>query len=119
MAIRLVLALVLMAFALASLPACQRAVPSPAPASGPPQRIVSMSPSVTEILFALGLGDHVVGVTRYCLYPPEAQTRAKIGGHLDPNYEAVVETALQTGYIEQSHVPMLAAWRKDPANWMK
>ena len=34
------------------------------------------------------------------------------------NYEAVVETALQTGYIEQSHVPMLAAWRKDPANWM-
>ena len=35
------------------------------------------------------------------------------------NYEAVVETALQTGYIEQSHVPMLDAWRKDPANWMK
>ena len=35
------------------------------------------------------------------------------------NYEAVVETALQTGYIEQIHVPMLAAWRKDPANWMK
>ena len=35
------------------------------------------------------------------------------------NYEAVVEAALQTGYIEQSHVPMLAAWRKDPANWMK
>ena len=35
------------------------------------------------------------------------------------NYEAVVETALQTGYIEQSHVPMLAAWRKDPPNWMK
>lgn len=35
------------------------------------------------------------------------------------NYEAVVETALQTGYIEQSHVPMLVAWRKDPANWMK
>lgn len=49
-----------------------------------------MSPSVTEILFALGLGDRVVGVTRYCLYPPEAQSRAKIGGHLDPNYEAVV-----------------------------
>ena len=35
------------------------------------------------------------------------------------NYEAVVGTALQTGYIEQIHVPMLAAWRKDPANWMK
>ena len=35
------------------------------------------------------------------------------------NYEALGETALQTGYIEQCHVPMLAAWRKDPANWMK
>ena len=35
------------------------------------------------------------------------------------NYEAVVETALQTGYIEQSHVTTLAAWSKDPANWIK
>lgn len=49
-----------------------------------------MSPSVTEILFALGLGDRVVGVTRYCKYPPEAQSRAKIGGYLDPNFEAIV-----------------------------
>lgn len=33
------------------------------------------------------------------------------------NYEAVVETALATGYIKQEHVPMLAEWRRDPANW--
>ncbi len=33
------------------------------------------------------------------------------------NYEAVVETALATGYISEKHVPMLDAWRKDPANW--
>lgn len=33
------------------------------------------------------------------------------------NYEAVVETALATGYIKQEHVPTLAEWRRDPANW--
>ncbi len=54
------------------------------------RRIVSLSPSTTETLFALGLGDRVVGVTRYCQYPPEAQTRTKVGGYLDPSYEAIV-----------------------------
>jgi iron complex transport system substrate-binding protein len=55
-----------------------------------PARIVSMSPNVTETLFALGLGDRVVGVSRYCTYPPEAQTKAQVGGYLDPNYEAIL-----------------------------
>ena len=55
-----------------------------------PQRIISLSPSTTEILFALGLGDRVVGVSRYCQYPPEARTKAQVGGYLDPSYEAVL-----------------------------
>jgi len=55
-----------------------------------PQRIVSMSPSLTEILFKLGLGDRVVGVTRYCDFPNEAQAKEKIGGFMDPNLEAIV-----------------------------
>jgi len=46
----------------------------------PPQRIISLAPSNTEILFAIGAGDQVVGVTEFCNYPPEAQTREKIGG---------------------------------------
>lgn len=53
-------------------------------------RIVSLSPSNTEILFALGLGDKVVGVTSYCNYPPEAQERAEIGGFTTVNIEKVV-----------------------------
>ena len=53
------------------------------------RRIISLSPSTTEILFALGLGDRVAGVTRFCNYPPEAQTKPKVGGYLDPNYEAI------------------------------
>lgn len=55
-----------------------------------PLRIVSLAPSLTETLFALGLGDRVVGVTRYCAHPPEVLDLPKIGGHLDPNFEAIV-----------------------------
>ena len=44
-----------------------------------PQRIVSLAPSCTEILFALGLGDKVVGVTNYCDYPEEAKEKPKVG----------------------------------------
>jgi iron complex transport system substrate-binding protein len=54
------------------------------------QRIISLSPSVTETLFALGLGDQVVGVTRFCNYPPEVNEKTRIGGFLDPNIEAIV-----------------------------
>jgi len=45
-----------------------------------PQRIVSLAPSNTEILFAVGAGEQVAGVTTYCNYPQEAQTREQIGG---------------------------------------
>ena len=55
----------------------------------PPQRIVSLDPSVTEILFALGLNSEVVGVTDYCDFPQEAMYKSKIGGYLDPNIEAI------------------------------
>lgn len=53
------------------------------------QRLVSLAPSVTESLFALGLGERIVGVTRYCDYPEKAKTINKIGGFIDPNVEAV------------------------------
>lgn len=53
------------------------------------QRIISLAPSITETLFALGLGHRVVGVTRYCDYPPEATAKRNVGGYFDPNYEAI------------------------------
>jgi iron complex transport system substrate-binding protein len=55
-----------------------------------PQRIVSLAPSLTETLFALGLGDRVVGVTRFCAHPPKVLELPSVGGHLDPNFEAIV-----------------------------
>ena len=53
-------------------------------------RIISMSPNITEILFALELGDKIVGVTRFCNFPPEAKQKNQVGGYLDPNYEAIL-----------------------------
>lgn len=55
-----------------------------------PRRIVSLAPNMTEMLFALGLGDHVVGVTSFCDYPPEARKKPKVGGMSNPSLEAVV-----------------------------
>jgi iron complex transport system substrate-binding protein len=58
--------------------------------AGEPRRIVSTSPSITEMLYALGLGDRVVGVTTYCHYPPEAARKPKIGNYLQPNLETIL-----------------------------
>ena len=58
-------------------------------AAKPPRRIVSGMPSVTEMLFALNLGDRVVGVTTNCNYPPAAKKKEKIGGFF-LNLEKVV-----------------------------
>ena len=59
-------------------------------AESAPQRIISMSPAITEILFAIGAGDKVVGVTDFCVYPPEAAKLPKLGGILNPNIEAMI-----------------------------
>lgn len=61
-----------------------------ATAGGPPQRIISLAPSLTEILFALGLGNQVVGVTDFCDYPEEAQRKPKVGGYVSPSLEAII-----------------------------
>lgn len=69
----------------------QLAESTPAAFSGaPPERIVAMAPSVTEIVFALGLGGRLVGRTDYCKYPREALEKPSIGGYLNPNYERIV-----------------------------
>ncbi len=54
-----------------------------------PARIVSTSPSITETLFALGLGDRVVGVSEYCRFPPAATKLPKVGSFLHPDAERI------------------------------
>jgi len=61
---------------------------SPIGADGP-ARIVSISPSITETLFALGLGDRVVGVSSYCRYPAAAARLPKVGSFLRPDTELI------------------------------
>jgi len=58
--------------------------------NGTPQRIISLAPSNTEILFALGLGDKVVGVTSWCDYPPEALDKEQVGEYDTPDMEKIV-----------------------------
>jgi len=70
---------------------------APAAAQDMPRRIVSLAPSVTEVLFDAGVGGRVVGVTSYCRYPREVLALAKIGGYLTPSYEALV--ALQPDLV--------------------
>ena len=55
-----------------------------------PARIVSLAPSLTETLFALGAGDRLVGVTDYCDHPPEVSRIARVGGFVNPNLEAII-----------------------------
>ena len=59
----------------------------------PPQRIISLSPNLTEILYAVQAGPAVVGVTRYCDYPIAAQSVTIIGGIVDPSLEMLVSLA--------------------------
>ncbi len=69
------------------------AAPAPTTAAAitaPPIRIVSLAPSVTETLFALGVGDRVVGVTRFCDFPVAATMLPKIGGLTDVDVEVVL-----------------------------
>lgn len=59
-------------------------------AAAEPLRIVSTAPSITETLYALGLGGRVVGVTMYCTYPADARSKPKIGSFLEPDFERIL-----------------------------
>jgi iron complex transport system substrate-binding protein len=64
---------------------------SAAPVSQPPARIVSTSPSITETLFALGLGNSVVGVSSYCRFPEQVAKLPKVGTFLKPDAEIIAQ----------------------------
>ncbi|MDR2461348.1 MAG: helical backbone metal receptor [Deltaproteobacteria bacterium] len=64
------------------------AVPNPIPLH--PQRIITLAPSVTETVFAVGLGPEVRGVTTFCHYPPEVENLPRVAGFSDVNIEAIL-----------------------------
>jgi len=82
-----------------------------------PGRIVSLIPSITETLFALGRGDAVVGCTVYCTQPPEGvATKTRIGGEKNPKLDLIreLEPDLVVANVEENvreHIETLRAWR--------
>jgi iron complex transport system substrate-binding protein len=58
--------------------------------SAAPKRLIALAPNLTEILYALGLGDRVVGVTNHCNYPPEASLKPKVGSYIHLNVEQII-----------------------------
>jgi iron complex transport system substrate-binding protein len=91
-----------------------------------PQRIVSLAPSLTETVFAVGAGDRLVGDTTYCDYPEAARHVAKVGDTMTPNIEAIiglnpdvvlVSTASQLEvFTRQMEERQIAVYVSDPRN---
>lgn len=128
-----ILALILSIVLIVGLSACQAQQPAaPAPAEQPttetkleitdlkgrkvildkiPERIVSLSPGNTEILFAVGAGDKVVGITSFCDYPAETKDVNKIGTFEGPNLELIQkanpDVVLAGGYIQEDLITSL------------
>lgn len=89
------------------------------------QRIISLSPATTEILYRLGLDDEIVAVTTFCNYPPQAQKKERVGSFSQPNFEKIImlkpDLILATGLEQASSVEKLrqlglSIYVSDPAN---
>jgi iron complex transport system substrate-binding protein len=87
-------------------------LPSLADIRRSPQRIVCIASSNTEILYALGAEDRIVGVSRYCDYPPEAREKPRCGGFLDPKIPEILELkpdlVLAQSFLQENAVKALA-----------
>jgi iron complex transport system substrate-binding protein len=79
-----------------------------------PTRIISVGPSTTEMLFAMGVEDRLVGIDRFSNYPPEAEDIEKVGGLVDPSIERIVGLRPDVVFmrdLSQQHVERLDALR--------
>jgi iron complex transport system substrate-binding protein len=79
--------------------------------AGRSPRLIGLAPSITESLFALGVGSEVVGVSQYCDYPPEVQHLPKIGSFIAPNLEAILalQPTLVIGLPTTANLPEIRA----------
>lgn len=87
----------------------------------PPQRIVSLVPSQTELLYSLGLGDRVVGITKFCIHPEEwYRSKTRIGGTKKLNLDKIraLEPDLIIGNKEENERSDIEALQKDFPVWM-
>jgi iron complex transport system substrate-binding protein len=82
------------------------------------KRIISFAPSITETLFALSLGDKVVGVTEFCKYPPEVKTLPKVGGYSDPNYEIILRLRPDLVVLLKEHSSLMGYLKKNKIEYL-
>lgn len=93
-------------------------------------RIISLAPSITEVLFTLELGDRVAGVTNFCDYPADAKSKEKVGGYYDTSYETILalepdlvimlpEHETQKNYLERLGISILVVDQRDTQGIMK
>jgi iron complex transport system substrate-binding protein len=75
--------------------------------AAPPQRIISVSPSVTEILYGVGALDRVVAVSDYCTYPPRVKSLPRVGGWHTPNLERLAALKPDLVVMTEAQVPFI------------
>src|SRR5687767_7328975 len=90
--------------------ACSREAPVPTPAHAG-LRIVSLTPSATEVVAALGATSQLVGVDEYSLYPPEVKNLPKVGSFLQPNLEQIVGLRPSVVIVDDVHGKTAGALR--------
>jgi ABC-type Fe3+-hydroxamate transport system substrate-binding protein len=86
-----------------------------------PQRIISLVPSITEFLYALGLGDRVVAITKFCIYPDEWYiSKPRIGGTKTPDIDKIraIKPDLIIGNKEENRQEDIAALGEFASVWM-
>jgi len=92
--------------------ACGRGPSTPPEAARPsaaPRRIISLSPSATEILYGVGVFDRVVAVSNYCTYPPEVARLPRVGNWLNANAEQLAELRPDLVVMTESQAHFLDA----------
>ncbi len=69
-------------------------------------RIIALSPSINEIIYALGDGDKIVANTTFCNYPEESKNKVKVGGYFDPNLEKIVSLKPDIVLMQKSSIKL-------------
>ena len=77
-----------------------------------PRRIIAHLPNLAEAAFAMGLGDRVVGVSDFVLYPPEAAAKPRVGGVIDPNFERILSLRPDLALLHSSQAELAARYRR-------
>jgi len=76
------------------------------------QRIVTLSPAINEIVYALGSGSDIVGNTQYCTYPKASQSLTKVGGYFSPNLEKILSLKPSIVIMQQNNAKLAGQLKK-------